>query len=183
MGGNAGVAGAGAGVSCSVGAGDSALAVDFGELKRNGFLVAGRIATAVRSRRRSASALSVSEVRSAAAVALCCAGETGFGTPFGDTATHVASRPPPPNHNAFNVVRVITMASSYPNLSRGAHPRRSVTSSPNHLCYYSSCVPQVAQKASAIVPKNIYILSLSSPPATRPPVFRGRRSRISADGR
>jgi hypothetical protein len=46
---------------------------------------------------------------------------------------------------------------------------------PPNLCYYFPCVPQVAPKASAIPFKTINILSLSSPPATRLPVFQGRR--------
>ena len=69
--------------------------------------------------------------------------------------------------------------------SRRFHPstRLHRSAPPANLCYYSSCVPQVAQKASAIVPNHINILSLSSLPATRPPVFREKRWRTSPDGR
>jgi len=82
-------------------------------LKRKGFRVDGRSATAlVRERKRSACAFKSSAVGSRAtedrAGVVADVGATGFGA----TASHVARTPPPPSHSAFNVDFVITTVSS-----------------------------------------------------------------------
>jgi len=82
-------------------------------LKRKGFRVDGRSATAlVLERKRSACAFKSSAVgpRVMADRAAVVADE---GAPwFGATASHVARTPPPPSHSAFNVDFVITTVSS-----------------------------------------------------------------------
>jgi hypothetical protein len=86
-------------------------AADFGKLNLKGFRVDARsVAAVVRWRNRLACAFSSSAVGPLAGAG-CLTATGGFvvGTPLlGDTASHVATMPPPPTQSAFNVVRVIT---------------------------------------------------------------------------